>query len=214
METITYGQGALLIPDDAVRVTVTPYLWPSHYAEWDGEDLRVWELVSRDSWRETWGTLAPPLQAVKGATVLRWRYRLARGDPLGAQEVHAELRQSSLLPDLCLIDPHKEALALQPTHLAPLAPQQTHLALPQTHPSPLSKHPSPLQTHLAPLAQKSKHPAHPALKSTHPAPQQTHPGPMTKKEAEPVAEQSMVVLKEEQQAVWRTHTRIHTRIHT
>ena len=89
---LTYGSGSVVIPEDAVKTEITPYMWPGHYGEWDEREqtFTAWALVSPSSWRVTLGLRAPPATCLAvGATVSRWRF------VRGPQEWFVELRQSS-----------------------------------------------------------------------------------------------------------------------
>lgn len=77
MEMVTYGSGSVMIPEDAVKTEITPYMWPGHYGEWDAglQTFTAWTLVNSSEWRVTSELRAPPATCLAvGATVLRWRF--------------------------------------------------------------------------------------------------------------------------------------------
>ena len=155
METVEYGSGfevplnSFTIPASATQVEVTPYMWPGHYGEWDGENFTVWKLVSPSTWRVITGVQAPPhLCLAVGSTVSRWCFRQ------GLQEFHVEFDQSSQSPTLLPIQtdqlkpPQTDLLHSLQTQTHPVkrkkdqeeTEEMTHLSTPMTHLGPPPTH--------------------------------------------------------------------------
>ena len=96
---VTYGSGSVMIPEDAVKTEITPYMWSGHYGEWDAglQTFTAWALVNSSEWRVTSELQAPPATCLAvGATVLRWRF--AQGPQEWFVEPHQSSESDSLLP--------------------------------------------------------------------------------------------------------------------
>jgi len=99
METVTYGSGSVVIPEDAVKTEITPYMWPGHYGEWDAsaQTFTAWALVNSSEWRVTSELRAPPATCLAvGATVSRWRF--SQGPQEWFVEPHQSSESGSLIP--------------------------------------------------------------------------------------------------------------------
>ena len=97
--TVTYGSGAVIVPADAVRTEITPYMWPGHYGEWDAgaQTFTAWALVNSSEWRVTSELRAPPATCLAvGATVLRWHF--VQGPQEWFVEPHQSSESGSLIP--------------------------------------------------------------------------------------------------------------------
>ena len=149
MDTVTYGSGSVMIPEDAVQTEITSYMWPGHYGEWDAglQTFTAWALITPSEWRVTSEIRAPPATCLAvGATVLRWRF--VRGlqewfvEPHRSSEPEPPLLHPELLQGPSAQDQMKHPLRVTAKGLAvqdPQPPEQVKVRAKVQVPASLTK---------------------------------------------------------------------------
>ena len=73
---VTFGDGSIPVPPDAINTEITTYMWPGFLGEFDHTSLmfRAWELVGPTVWLPRPDIHAPPMDCIGCETtpILAW----------------------------------------------------------------------------------------------------------------------------------------------